>query len=128
MTARPLRGRSVGLGVALTLGLQLYGVLRDRAERRRITRAVATGGRDPHGRGADWPSEIPKRGWWDILIRVANDISTTNATLIAQGIAFSALLAIPSGLTALVSLYGLAFNAADVEHQVQAMQGVLPAE
>jgi len=78
------------------------------------------------GRHADWPSRIPWRGWRDILIRTFEDISRTNATLVAAGVAFFAFLAIPSAFAALVALYGLVFNPGDVQHQVEAMRGVVP--
>lgn len=81
-----------------------------------------------HGRHARWPSEIPKRGWWDVALRVKNDISQKNLSLIAAGAAFYAFLAIPSAITALVSLYGLIADPGDVQRQVQAMQGVMPGE
>lgn len=61
-------------------------------------------------------------------MRVKDDISQNNLSLVAAGAAFYAFLAIPSVLTALVSLYGLMFNPGDVERQIVAMQGVLPDE
>lgn len=78
------------------------------------------------GRRADRPSRIPWRGWRDILIRTFENISRTNATLVAAGVAFFAFLAIPSAFAALVALYGLVFNPSDVQHQVEAMRGVVP--
>jgi membrane protein len=81
-----------------------------------------------HGRQARWPSEIPRRGWWDILLRVKDSQSSTNISLIAAGLAFYAFLAIPSAFTALVALYGLVFDAASVGRQVDAMASVMPSE
>jgi membrane protein len=83
---------------------------------------------DGHGRSADRPSAIPRRGWWDILKRVGGGISEKNLSLASAGAAFYAFLAIPSALTALVTLYGLVFNPADVGRQVTAMRGVMPHE
>ena len=83
---------------------------------------------DGHGRSAERPSEIPRRGWWDILKRVGSGISEKNLSLAASGAAFYAFLAIPSALTALVALYGLMLNPADVGKQVAAMQGMVPGE
>lgn len=79
-----------------------------------------------HGREATWPSHIPARGWRDIALRVGENISRTNLSLIAAGLAFFAFLAIPSALTALVALYGLAFDPAAVGRQIAAMKGVVP--
>ncbi len=82
----------------------------------------------PAGREADHPHEIPPRGWRDILLRVKERISRDNISIIAAGVAFYAFLAIPSTLTALVTLYGLLFNPADVERQVSSLHGVLPGD
>lgn len=90
--------------------------------------AIRGADQDQRGRAAEWPSEIPRRGWWDILTRVADNISRTNLSLIAAGAAFYGFLAIPSAFAALVSLYGLIFDPVDVELQIQGMRGVLPAE
>jgi membrane protein len=83
---------------------------------------------DAHGRHADRPSEIPRPGWWDILLRVKDDLSRTNVSLIAAGLAFYAFLAIPSALTALVALYGLAFDPSAVGKQIDAMSAIMPAD
>jgi membrane protein len=83
---------------------------------------------EAHGRHADWPSEIPRPGWWDILLRVKDDLSQTNVSLVAAGLAFYAFLAIPSALTALVALYGLVFDTAAVGKQIEAMSAIMPAE
>jgi membrane protein len=48
--------------------------------------------------------------------------------MIAAGVAFYALLAIFPGIAALVSLYGLFFDAADVEQQMSLLAGVLPGD
>jgi membrane protein len=80
------------------------------------------------GRQAEWPSDIPRPGWKDILTRVFQRISRDNISIIAAGVAFYGFVAIPSALTALVALYGLVFNPQDVEHQVASMAGVLPKD
>ncbi len=81
-----------------------------------------------HGREATWPSHIPTRGWRDIALRVYENISRTNLSLIAAGLAFFAFLAIPSALTALVALYGLVFDPAAVGTQIEAMKGIIPGD
>ena len=80
------------------------------------------------GRKAQWPSEIPRPGWKDILSRLGRRISRDNISIIAAGTAFYAFVAIPSALTALVALYGLAFNPSDVQQQISGMAGVLPGD
>jgi membrane protein len=121
--------RQTGWGILIAAALTAYGI---RAKRRQQEAGggQAAGGRvgDGRGRRASSPGQIPARGWWDILMRVKDDISCNNLSLIAAGVAFYAFLAIPSALTALVSLYGLVFNPDDVQRQLQGLQGVLPGE
>src|SRR5215469_14396395 len=90
---------------------------------------LARGG-DEAGRGreADHPGEIPPRGWKDILWRTWGEVSEQNLFLIAGGVTYSILLALFPGLAALVSLYGLIFDAQQIERQVAALSGVLPAQ
>lgn len=80
------------------------------------------------GREAARPREIPRSGWRDILLRVKDDISKNNLSMIAAGVAFYALLAIFPALAALVSIYGLIAEPADVQSQLQAVGGILPQE
>lgn len=61
-------------------------------------------------------------------MRVKTEISRANLTLIAAGVSFYAFVAIPSALAALVALYGLAFDPAEVGRQVQSTAGLLPDE
>lgn len=85
------------------------------------------GHRDVHGRHAKEPSDIPKRGWRDILLRVKDDISGKSLGLIAAGSAFYSFLAIPSAFTALIALYGLVFDPRQVERQLAMFQGIVPS-
>ena len=80
------------------------------------------------GRQADKPSDIPKHGWWEILLRVKDRISRDNISIIAAGAAFYAFMAIPSILVALVTVYGLISDPAQIEQQVSSLQGVIPGD
>src|SRR5579859_6017046 len=88
----------------------------------------AKGREDGHGREADHPGEIPPRGWKDILWRAWDEVSDQNLFLIAGGVTYAVLLALFPGLAALVSLYGLVFDTGQIERQVAALSGVLPAQ
>ena len=77
-------------------------------DRKRAGRGYSGGGR---GREAEHPGEIPPRGWKDVVWRSWNEISDQNLFLIAGGVTYAVLLALFPGLAALVSLYGLAFDA-----------------
>jgi membrane protein len=81
-----------------------------------------------HGRYADKPQQIPKRGWWDILVRVNQQMSDDNLDIVAAGISFYIFLAVFPALGALVSIYGLLVTPATVQSQVAQMAGFLPPE
>src|SRR5829696_9471803 len=66
------------------------------------------------GRAAETPSEVPVKGWKDILWRVYQQISEDRVLSVAAGVAFYALLALFPGITAFVSLYGLFADAGTV--------------
>ncbi len=83
---------------------------------------------DGRGRHANSPSEIPRKGWRDIAFRVWDEIGADNVSLVAAGVAFYMMLAIFPGITALISMYGLAFNPLDVASQINAVRMIMPAE
>lgn len=78
------------------------------------------------GREADHPGAITRAGWKDVSWRTYQGVNDKNLFLVAGGVTYSVLLALFPGLLALVSLYGLAFDRAQVEKQVNALSGVLP--
>ena len=80
------------------------------------------------GREANRPQEIPKLGWRDILKRTKSGLSEENASIIAAGVAYYAFLSIPALLTAIVSIYGLVADPGQVQQQMTALQGIVPAE
>ena len=88
--------------------------------------AVATA--DAHGREADRPRDIPKRGWWEIAKRVKEQIKRDRLSIIAAGVAFYGLLAVFPGLVALVALYGLFTDPAQVESHAQSLSAILPPQ
>jgi membrane protein len=96
-------------------------------------RSKKPGGNEPpkeaaeRGRGADKPSEIPRKGWRDILLRTKDEIAKDNISIIAAGVAFFFLLGLIPGLAALISIYGLIADPGQVQQQFQAVSGVLPA-
>ncbi len=80
------------------------------------------------GRDATQPGQIPALGWWDISIRVWQDLSRDNVSLVAGGLAMYSLLAVFPALAAAVSFYGLLFSPADVLRQMRSFSGVLPPD
>lgn len=80
------------------------------------------------GRNAAHPWELPHLGWRDVGWRVWNQLWTKNVFIVSAGVAFYGLLAIFPALAALVSIYGLLFNPADVTAQLSVLGGMLPAQ
>jgi len=81
-----------------------------------------------HGREADRPREIPSRGWLDVAKRVKTQIKRDRLSIVAAGVAFYGLLAVFPGLVALVGLYGLLVEPAQVESHVSAISHMLPPQ
>lgn len=75
--------------------------------------------------------EIPKTRLQrikDIGLRVKDRIKEHNLAVVAAGIAFWGLLAIPAVLTAVLSIYGLVADETEVENQIEDNLGALPEE
>ena len=64
----------------------------------------------------------------DIGLRVKDRIKEHNLAVVAAGIAFWGLLAIPAVLTAVLSIYGLVADETEVEDQIEDNLGALPEE
>jgi membrane protein len=83
-------------------------------------------GDDARGREATTPSEIPPRGWKDILLRVYAGISEDRILALAAGSTYYVLLAIFPAIAALVAIYGFFADPNDIARQLNSMQGLLP--
>jgi membrane protein len=90
----------------------------------------SAGETDPHshGRRAEVPSEIPARGWRDILVRVYQKISEDRITAIAGGVTYFTLLAIFPGVAALVSIYGLFADPQSMANVLETLSSILPRD
>ena len=80
------------------------------------------------GREATGPTQIPPPGWKDILLRSWREVSDNNIFLAAGGVTYAVLLALFPALAALVSIYGLLLDPAQVEQQVKSLSSILPPE
>jgi membrane protein len=85
------------------------------------------GNGDAAGREAERPSEIPPRGWFAVLKRVKAEVKEDNVTLLAAGVAFYAMLAIFPAIIAVVTVYGMVADPAQVESQVSEFAKSLPS-
>ena len=78
------------------------------------------------GRDAHTPSEIPRAGWRDILLRVWQKLGEDNVSLIAAGVALNTLLAVFPAMAVLASIYGMFASPAQVGQEIQPFYGILP--
>ena len=79
------------------------------------------------GRQAQTPSDIPRRGWKDIFLRVFHDLSENRIVSVAAGVTFYVLLAIFPAIAALVSCYGLFADVTTINDHLASLQGVMPS-
>ncbi len=118
--------------LAATAGLLAAGFRRERyaspppPDGEGTARAARSDG--ARGRQADAPSEIPARGWRDVLVRVWHRISEDRLLAIAAGVTFYALLAIVPTLAALVSVYGFFADPPTIERHLAQLEGLVPSE
>lgn len=80
------------------------------------------------GRQASAPHEIPPLGWKDIALRVKEEMARDRVGFVAAGVAFYLFLGLIPSIGAAVAIYGLVADPADVESQLSAFQGLVPAE
>ncbi len=77
---------------------------------------------------AEKPTEIPWRGWKQILKRAWAENKADNMPIIGGGVAFFGFLAIFPALIAMISLYGLVASPETVARQVEDISAQLPSD
>src|SRR5688500_6445226 len=82
----------------------------------------------PPGADAEKPTEIPKKGWLQVVKRAWKEAKADQVPLLAAGVAFYSFLAMFPALIAAVMLYGLVRDPADVQWQVDELSEALPAD
>ncbi|MDQ3032231.1 MAG: YihY/virulence factor BrkB family protein [Myxococcota bacterium] len=80
------------------------------------------------GRRATKPSDIPKRGWKDVALRVKSEVKDDRVSMVAASVAFYSMLAIFPAMIALVTLYALIADPADVQSHLQSVSTMLPEQ
>src|SRR3954464_15410979 len=81
------------------------------------------------GVDAEKPSQIPLRGWKEIVKRAWAEHKADNMPIIGGGVAFFGFLAIFPALIATISLYGLVASPETVANTVQSLASIgLPEE
>jgi membrane protein len=76
---------------------------------------------------AEKPTQIPWRGWKQILKRAWAENKADNMPIIGGGVAFFGFLAIFPALIALISIYGLVASPQSVAKQVESFSSQLPS-
>jgi membrane protein len=85
-----------------------------------------TASADGRGRRANAPSEIPARGWKDILLRIYSNISKHRILSLAAGMTYYSILAIFPAIAALVAVYGLFSDPSTIARHLDQLRGFLP--
>ena len=80
------------------------------------------------GGEADKPTDIPKRGWLQVVKRGWAEAKTDQVPLLGAGVAFYGFLALFPSLIALVLLYGLVVDPATIANQVGQLTAGLPED
>lgn len=106
---------------------ELIDITQDR-DRHEVRLRGDHGAGDDRGRAADGPGDLPAAGWKDVAMRVKGEVKDDQVPLLSAGVAFYLLLALFPALAALVSLYGLFADPAQVSQQVSDLTGTLPQE
>lgn len=95
------------------------------------TVALDNGGAVPRagrGRLAHQFWKIPKAGWRDIAVRTWQGTNDDNISLLAAGVAFYSFLAFVPMLAAIVLIYGIVANPADVAGHLDTLTRILPTD
>lgn len=95
-------------------------------EERGVRREEGSAREPGKGREAERPSQIPARGWRDVLRRVWQQSTRDNIDLVSAGVAFYLLLSLPPALAALISIYGLVTDPARAIAQLEELSRVIP--
>ena len=80
------------------------------------------------GAGAEKPTEIPPKGWWQVVRRGLKEFSADQMPLMAAGVAFYAFLSLVPTLIAATLVYGLVTGPQEVQNQVKQLSSVLPKD
>lgn len=80
------------------------------------------------GKRATSPSGVPLRGWWQIALRVADQLTQDHVPVVAAGVAFFGFLAIFPAIAGFVILYGLVADPSTVTEQLSPIRDLVPRE
>lgn len=78
------------------------------------------------GAGASEPTEVPARGWWQILRRAWREQGQDNVSILAGAVAYFSFLSIFPALIAAISIWGIAADPGTVVSQAESFLSQLP--
>jgi membrane protein len=81
---------------------------------------------EDRGRLAASPSDIPAKGWKDILLRAYSNVGDHRILALAAGMTYYSLLAIFPALAALVAIYGLFSDPGTIAKHLDQVSGFMP--
>ncbi|HEX5103644.1 MAG TPA: YihY/virulence factor BrkB family protein [Pirellulaceae bacterium] len=137
---KPGRGAAYsGWDIAATLGLLAVAFLVERSdpakapnlaqqtgEKRDAPSAGLASAEPGRGRHAASPSQIPAKGWKDVLWRVYGNVGDHRILALAAGMTYYSILAIFPALAALVAIYSLFSDPATIAKHLDELAGVIP--
>ena len=78
------------------------------------------------GQEAQWPHQIPFRGWKDIGKRVWHEMKVDHVQIVSAGVAFYFFLSIFPTIVAAISIYSLVLEPSQIEAQFSRLDLILP--
>lgn len=93
-----------------------------------MTTRTGTIGAVTAGADAETPTQIPRKGWIQVVKRAWKEAKSDQVPLLAAGVAFYSFLALFPALIASVMLYGLVRDPADVQEQIDELSQTLPSD
>ena len=80
------------------------------------------------GADAEKPTDVPARGWWQILRRAWAESKKDQVPLLAAGVAFYSFMALFPAMIAAITLYGLVADPATVARQADKLTSAMPSD
>ncbi|MFO7963098.1 MAG: YihY/virulence factor BrkB family protein [Desulfobacterales bacterium] len=70
----------------------------------------------------------PRKNWWETLVRVKNEQSEDNLSIVSAGVSFYAFFAVFPAIAAAVSVYGVVADPQQLKQQLDAMSRIMPQQ
>lgn len=78
------------------------------------------------GEEAQWPHQIPLKGWLDIGKRVWHEMKVDHVQIVSAGVAFYFFLSIFPTIVAAISIYSFVLEPSQIEEQISRLDLILP--